>query len=67
MPVPEAAAVESMKGMGMDAWTIDVLSSLNQATAAGGTAQVTPDVQQLTGRPPRPFAEYVRDHADAWR
>lgn len=67
VPVPEAAAEASMKSMGMDDWAIDVMSSLNQATAAGATAQVTTDVERITGRKPRSFADFVRDHADAWR
>jgi uncharacterized protein YbjT (DUF2867 family) len=67
VPVTEEAAAQSMKGMGMDDWTIDILDSLNRDTAAGRMAQVTPDVEQLTGHAARTFAQFVRDHAQAWR
>lgn len=67
VPVPESAAVESMASMGMDTWSIDMLTSLNRATAQGHTAQMTGDVARLTGRTPGTFADFARRHADAWR
>ena len=67
VPVSEDAAVQAMQSMGMDAWTIDMLMSLNRAVAAGETAGTTGDVHKLTGRAPRRFAEFVRDNAAAWR
>jgi uncharacterized protein YbjT (DUF2867 family) len=65
--VPEAAAVKSMKDMGMDDWTVNIMSSLNQVIAAGYAAQVSPAVATLTGRPARAFADFVRDNVGAWR
>ena len=67
VPISEVAAIQSMKSAGMSDWTIDVLSSLNRSIAAGETASTTKDVELLTGQPPRRFAEFLRDHADAWR
>lgn len=67
VPVSDEAAIQAMKSMGMDDWTIDILMSLNRAAAAGETAAVTGDLQSLTGQPPRRFADFVRDHADAFR
>ena len=67
MPVPEEAAVASMKQMGMDDWTVGILSSLNQVIANGWAAEVSPAVQQITGRAPRSFAQFVSDNAAAWR
>lgn len=65
--VPEAAAVNAMKEMGMDAWTVNIMSSLNQVIAAGYSAQVSPAVSTITGRPARGFADFVRDNLGAWR
>jgi len=31
-----------------------------------GAAGVTTTFQELTGRPPRSFAQFIRDHASAW-
>ena len=67
VPVPDEAAIQAMKSMAMDDWTIDILMSLNRAAAAGETAGVTGDLQLLTHQAPRRFADFVRDHADAWR
>lgn len=65
--VPEDAAVASMKQMGMDEWTIGILSSLNQIIAAGWAAEVSPAVQEITGQAPRSFAQFATDNAAAWR
>ena len=67
VPVPEEAAVASMKQMGMDDWTVGILSSLNQVIANGWAAEVSPAVQQITGRAPRSFAQFVSDNVAAWR
>jgi uncharacterized protein YbjT (DUF2867 family) len=66
-PVPEAAAVQAMAAMGMDPWTVDVMSSLNQVVAAGWAAGVSPDVQAVTGHAPRAFADFAAANAAAWR
>ncbi|MCA3241842.1 MAG: hypothetical protein ING89_11135 [Rubrivivax sp.] len=67
MPGPEEAAVASMKQMGMDDWTVGVLSSLNHVIVNGWAAEVSPAVQQVTGRAPRSFAQFAADNAAAWR
>ena len=67
VPVSEEAAATSMRSMGQDEWTIDILASLNRAAAAGELAQTSGDVEAVTGRAPRSFAGFVHDHADAWR
>lgn len=67
VPVPEEAAVKSMRDMGMDDWTVENMSSLNRIIAAGHASGVSPAVEAITGRKPRSFAEFVSDNADAWR
>ena len=56
-----------MKQMGMDDWTVGVLSSLNHVIVNGWAAEVSPAVQQVTGRAPRSFAQFASDNAAAWR
>lgn len=67
VPIPESSAVAAMTAMGMDPWSVEILSSLNRATAAGLTAGTTTDVETITGRAPRRFDAFVRDHLAAWR
>ncbi len=64
--VPDEAAIASMQGMGMGAWSIDQMMSLNRFTAAGGTAGTTDTVRQLLGRAPIAFADFVAAHRSAW-
>lgn len=64
--VPDEAAIASMKGMGMDDWTIDQMMSLHQLTAAGYAAGTTDTVRQLIGREPIGFTQFVADHKSAW-
>lgn len=64
--IPEAAAVQSMRAMGMPDLVVDAMSSLNQLIAAGYVAETTDTVQQLTGRPARRFGDFARDHVQAW-
>jgi uncharacterized protein YbjT (DUF2867 family) len=63
--VPEAAAREAMAGM--PPVMVDWFMSLNDVIKQGWAAGVTDDVQRLTGRPPRRFADFVSEHAAALR
>ena len=64
--VPDAAAIESMQGMGMDAWSINQMLSLHQLTALGYAAGSTDTVRQLLGREPIKFDDFVATHVQAW-
>ena len=64
--VPDAAAIESMQGMGMDAWSINQMLSLHQLTALGYSAGSTDTVRQLLGREPIKFDDFVAAHVQAW-
>lgn len=64
--VPDAAAVESMSGMGMDAWSIKQMMSLHQLTALGHSAGTTDSVRQILDREPITFAEFLAAHPHAW-
>ena len=64
--IPDAAAIESMQGMGMDAWSINQMLSLHQLTALGYSAGSTDTVRQLLGREPIKFDDFVAAHVQAW-
>jgi len=64
--VPEQVAVDSMSRTGFPPQLIDWLMSLNHAIKQGWAAGLTDDVRRLTGHPPRSFADFAREHADAW-
>lgn len=70
VPVTEAQAREQLSGMGLPAWTVDIMASLGRMIADGATGAVTPDLAQLlaaSGATPRRWASFAREHAAAWR
>lgn len=64
--VAPADARAGMKAGGMADWSIDLLLSLSAYVRAGAAARVTDDVDRLTGRAPRDFADFARANAAAW-
>ncbi|WP_460676318.1 SDR family oxidoreductase [Hymenobacter coalescens] len=63
--VPEAAARQAMAGAPQ--WMIDGMMELNALIRAGHTAAVTPEVERLTGRPPRTILEFAREHQQEFK
>jgi uncharacterized protein YbjT (DUF2867 family) len=64
--VPDEAARQAMADMGSPEEMIDALMGLNNIIREGYTALVTDAVQAVTGRAPRTFEEFARDHSDRW-
>jgi uncharacterized protein YbjT (DUF2867 family) len=64
---PEDATRENMVATGLPAWLIDHLVKLFRLVREGALATVTGTVETLTGRRPRPFAEFAREHAVFFR
>ncbi|MCT2593008.1 NAD(P)H-binding protein [Streptomyces sp. N2-109] len=54
------------RAAGMPAEFAAALAAVEDGIRAGREDQVSTAVLDLTGRPPRPFAEFVRDHAARW-
>ena len=52
---------------GLEEWLADDLVTLNDMLAEGAEARVTDDVERVTGRPARTFAQFVAGCADAFR
>lgn len=65
--VPEAAAADAMRDMGMPPVIVDWLMSLDAVVKAGYAAGTTSDVEALTGHTPRRFVDFVRENAAAWK
>ena len=57
-----------LTGAGQPAWLVDSLLAIAAYQRAGGpTETITTVVADLTGKPPRTFAEFARDYAAAFR
>ncbi|GLW74868.1 nucleotide-diphosphate-sugar epimerase [Kitasatospora phosalacinea] len=61
-PSPEQA-LESLVGAGYPRWNAEGLVELYGYYAAGRAADVSPDVEKLTGRPARSFAAFAAEFA----
>src|SRR5262249_34327977 len=61
--LPEAVVLERMVAAGAPEWLQAGVIGQYTEGRNGVTANVTDTVEVLTGRPPRSFAAYVRDHA----
>ena len=61
--IPDDAAYQAMIGDGMPAFVADQIVKVFAWLRQGAFAHVTPAVETLTGRVPRDFASFARDHA----
>jgi (4-alkanoyl-5-oxo-2,5-dihydrofuran-3-yl)methyl phosphate reductase len=65
--VPPEAARQRMLERGMAAELADAVLATQADGGSGPGARVLPTVEQLTGRPPRTFDDWARDHIQAFR
>jgi uncharacterized protein YbjT (DUF2867 family) len=65
--VPEEAARQSMRGLGMPEPIVEALLEFMRLVRTGDAAHVSDDVKQVTGRPARTFADWARENAAAFR
>jgi uncharacterized protein YbjT (DUF2867 family) len=61
--VLEEAASEQLTGAGLPGFLVDLIIGAYRALRAGIASEVTDGVRAVTGRDPRAFAEFARDHA----
>lgn len=64
--LPDEAAYAGMLDSGAPQWLAENVVGLFGELREGAGAEVTDTVRALTGRPPRTFAEFARDHAAAF-
>lgn len=60
--ISEEDARKALKEMGMDNWLIDAVMEGFYSIKAGYGSQTTNVVEQITGRKPISFSQFVRDH-----
>jgi len=66
-PIAEDDYIESLKGMGVPEWNINMLVSLTRVVKLGMAGNVTQAVEHITGRPARNFADFAAEHAAVWK
>ncbi|MGH3922154.1 MAG: NAD(P)H-binding protein, partial [Pseudonocardiaceae bacterium] len=66
VPVADEAKRESLLKIGVPAWIVEMLIEYGQAYASGWGHFTTSDFHDVVGRPPRSFADFARDYADAF-
>jgi uncharacterized protein YbjT (DUF2867 family) len=64
--VPPDAARQALAGAGMPGWLVDHLDGAFALIRDGALEETTDAVRVLTGRDPRGFAGFARDHAPAF-
>jgi uncharacterized protein YbjT (DUF2867 family) len=50
-----------LRSSGMDPWLLESTVHLYEAVARGALGDVSPDVERVLGRPPRPIDDWIRD------
>jgi uncharacterized protein YbjT (DUF2867 family) len=65
--LPDAEYKKALVGFGMPGAYADAIVDLNAYYRTGAGAPVTPDFERLTGRKPRNFDQFARDHVGVWK
>jgi uncharacterized protein YbjT (DUF2867 family) len=65
--IPDEDARKGMKDMGMDDWSANSLIDLFDITRKGYASDISSVVEELTGRKPISFSQFVKDYAQAFR
>ncbi len=66
-PVSPSEYKAQLEGAGVPGWMSDALNDLFAHYRAGAGLVVTNHIRRITNQPPRSFATFARDHADAFR
>lgn len=66
-PVTPAAVEQALCAAGVDAWQAHAVAEIQGAFADGAFAKPTENLGALLARPPHFFADFLRDHAAAFR
>src|SRR5919106_5378505 len=65
--ITEEDARKGMKQVGIDEWSIDLMTELFRIIRAGYGSETTTVVEDITGRKPIPFSQFAKDHAKVFR
>lgn len=66
VPVPIEGTRQAMSQMGMDDWTINLLTDYFKAYSANWGDLVTGEFEAVTGKPPRGIEQFAKDFAGAF-
>jgi uncharacterized protein YbjT (DUF2867 family) len=58
---------QTLADMNLPAWLVEALVDLNRKLAAGVGSEVTNVVREVAGKEPTTFAEFAREHAEAFK
>jgi uncharacterized protein YbjT (DUF2867 family) len=64
--IPEEYARKGMKNIGMEDWLVDAILEFYYIIRAGHASRTTNVVEQITGRKPVAFEQFVRDYASSF-
>ena len=65
--ISEEDARKGMKDVGAYEWTINSMTELFGITRAGYLSEISPAVEQVTGKKPITFSQFARDYAGAFK
>ena len=65
--ISEEEAREGMKEIGLDDWLINTILDLYTVFRKGYASSVSSAVEEVTGRKAATFAQFAKDHADAFK
>jgi uncharacterized protein YbjT (DUF2867 family) len=65
--ISDEDARKGMKDMGVDEWTINSMIELFGITRAGYLSEISPAVEQVTGKKPITFSQFAKDYAQAFK
>lgn len=65
--IPEEQARQGMKAAGMDEWLINSMSELFGIIRAGYASDVSPAVEEVTGKKPISFSQFAKDYSSFFK
>ncbi len=66
-PIAEEAYIETLMGMDVPEWTVNMMVSLTRVVKLGMIGNVTKAVEYLTDTPARTFNDFAVEHAAVWK
>lgn len=66
-PLATGEAEAALRAAGVGDWVAHAVAEIQAVFAGGAFAEPTPDLPALLARPPRRFADFIREHAAAFR
>ena len=65
--ISDGEARAAMKEIGMSDWLINTVSELSEYFRKGKASEISPAVEDVTGKKPISFSQFAKDYAEAFR